>query len=86
MHKFRQCTVPLQGNDGYLMIGSVVCRVRGGGRGSGLGGANAFPFLAGRAGGSLNLRGKSGLVLPGDCLTTPNEAPPWPGTGVGMPV
>ena len=83
---FRQRTVPPQGNDEYLMMGSVVCGARGGGQGSCLGIANGFPFLAGRAGGSLNLRGKSGLVLPGDCLTTPNEAPPWPGTGVGMPV
>ena len=78
---FRQRTVPPQGNDGYLMMGSVVCGARGGGQGSGLGSANGFPFLAGRAEGSLNLRGKSG-----DCLTVPNEAPPWPGTEVGMPV
>ena len=59
---FRQCAVPPQGEDGNLVMGSVVCRIRGGGRGSGLGGASGFPILEGTAGGSFILRGKPGLA------------------------
>ena len=82
---FTQCTLPSQGKDGYLMVGSVVCCIREGG-GSGLGGANGFSFLNHIAGGSLNLGGNPVLVTLGDCLTAPNEATSWPGTGVGLPV
>ena len=67
---FTQCTLPSQGKDGYLMVGSVVCCIREGG-GSGLGGANGFPFLNHIAGRSLNLGGNPVLVTLGDCLLLP---------------
>ena len=88
-------SIPPRGEDRYLMMGSVVCRIReggerggreGGGRGGGLGGTGGFPFLDVAAGGSLNLRGKPRLLPSRDFLTAPNKAPPWPGTGVRMSV
>ena len=46
----------------------MACFARGGGRGSGLGGAKGFPCLDGTAGGKFGLRLKIGLD-PGDgCL------------------
>lgn len=44
-------------------MGSVVCFLRGGGRGSGLGGGKGFPCLDGTAGGAAGLCLKTGLAL-----------------------
>lgn len=50
---FKQCKVPPRGEDRYLMMGSVVCRTRGGDRGSGSDSTYGVPFLDSTAVGSL---------------------------------
>ena len=58
---FKQCKVPPRGEDRYLMMGSMVCRTRGGDRGSGSDSTYGVPFLDSTAGaGSL---AKMQLVL-----------------------
>lgn len=49
-------------------MGSVTCFLRGGGRGSGLGGAKGFPCLDGTAGGTFGLWLKRGLDPGEGCL------------------